>query len=149
ALGRTSRWHHVDHEALLAIAADPAKHPLLQPRDIEIRSDKDRTYASLQLVAKNKGDELVAEDLLSSIIRLVGLVHADTPAGHPARADMPALIKQTTKLLDSPSTLLHLRGVFIYDTPRKKGPKPSEWLDKFVGKTKAGGKDGIVRFDDG
>src|SRR5262249_46220524 len=40
ALGRVSRWQRLDHEVLLAVAADPAGHPLLQPREIEITVHK-------------------------------------------------------------------------------------------------------------
>jgi hypothetical protein len=148
ALSRTSRWHQIDHEVLLAVAADPAKHPLLQPREIEIKVDKHRHYSSLQLGANNKNEETIDDGSLSSIVQLVGLVHAGTPAGHPARAEMPALIKQTTKLLDHSSTLLPLCRVDVYDDGRKKSLKPTEWLNKHLGKTKANAKDGTARFDD-
>jgi hypothetical protein len=62
---------------------------------------------------------------------------------------MPALIKQTTRLLDHSSTLLDLRTVYLHDYGRKKPLKPTEWLNKHLGKTKANAKDGTVRFDDG
>ncbi len=149
ALGRASPWSRDSHEELLAVAAEPAKHPLLQPRDIEIRVKKDRSYGSLELQARNKKDGAVAGDFLRSLVQLVALVHAETPAGHPARAAMPALIKQTARLLDEPGTLLDLRGVYLYGDGRKKLPTPSEWLAKHVGKTRADGKDGTARLDDG
>jgi hypothetical protein len=148
ALGRMSRWHQLDHEVLLRVAADPAKHPLLQPREIEIKVDKKQQYGSLQLGAKNKNEQAIDSGSLRSIVQLVALVHAGTPAAHPARAEMPALIKLTTKLLEHSSTLLELRSVYLYDYGRKKPLKPAEWLNKHLGKTKANTKDGTVRFED-
>ncbi len=150
ALGRTWRWQRLDHEELLAVAADPAKHPLLQPREIEIKAEKSRGHNSLYLGTKGKNEQADAGGLLRSIVQLVGLVHAETPAGHPARAEMPALIKQTTRLLDHPGTLFDLRTVhFYYTPPGKKSVKPAEWLNKHVGKTRANAKDGTARVDDG
>jgi hypothetical protein len=87
--------------------------------------------------------------MLRSIVQLVSLVHTQTPAGHAAREAMPALIKQTTKLLDHSTTLLHLRTAYIHDPGGNKSVKPSEWLSKQFGKTKANAKDGLVQFDDG
>ncbi len=149
ALGRTSRWHHANHEGLLAAAADPAHHALLQPREAEIKATKEHGYANLQLASKGKEEQAYVGDLLPSIVQLVGMVHAETPAGHPARAAMPALIKQTTRLLDHASTLLDLRRVYVYDDGRKKRLTPSEWLNKHIGKTKANAKDATARIDDG
>jgi hypothetical protein len=148
ALGRTSRWHRVAHEELLGVAADPANHPLLQARDFEIKLDKDRSYASLRLGTKNKEDTGPG-DSLRSIMQLVAMVHAETPAGHPARAALPALIKQTTKVLNHPGTLLDLRSVYLYDHGKKQPIKPAEWLNKHLGKTKTDSKDGMTRYDDG
>ena len=109
-LGRVSRWQRVEHGELLAVAADPAKHPLLQPREIEIeRRQATGPTRLLQLTAKKKEPRHRRRDFLRSIVQLVALVHAETPAGHPARAAMPALIKQATKLLDHSSTMLELR----------------------------------------
>src|SRR5262249_20816003 len=34
SLGKSSRWHRLDHQVLLAVASDPAGHPLLQPREM-------------------------------------------------------------------------------------------------------------------
>jgi hypothetical protein len=149
ALGRTSRWGHLDHEVLLAMAGNPAEHPTLQPREIEIRAEKDRNYGRLDLVSKNKSDKEFSGASLRSIVQLVGLVHAETPAGHPARAAMPALIKQLTRLLNDNGTLLDLRNVYLHDMGRKKPMTPTEWLNKYVGKTKADAKDGTARVDDG
>jgi hypothetical protein len=149
ALGRSSRWHHLSHEDLFAVAADPAKHPLLQPREIEIKVDKDRNYGSLHVGAKNKNEQVDLTDLFRSIVKLVALIHAETAAGHPARAEMPALIKQTTKLLDHANTLLDLRIAYLQDFGKKKPLTPTEWLSKHLGKTKANAKDGTARFDDG
>jgi hypothetical protein len=149
ALGKTSRWHQLSHEELLGVAADPAKHPLLQPREIEIRGDRDGSYGSLQLAAKNSSELVVAGQSLRSIVQLVGLVHAETPSGHAARAAMPALIKQTTRLLDHASTVLELRTIYLYDAGRKKPLKPTEWIAKHLGKAKANAKQGTAYFDDG
>ncbi len=149
ALGKSSRWHRLDHEELLAVAADPAGHPSLQPSEIEIKVEKTRHQQILQLVAKNKSEQVDLVGSLRSIVQLVALVHAETPAGHPARPAIPALIKQTTKLLAHSSTLLELRRVALYDYGKKKPPTPTEWLNKNVGKTKADAKEGTARFDDG
>ncbi len=148
ALGRVSRWQQLDHKVLLAVAADPAKHPLLQPREIEIKVNKGQNYGRVHLAAKNKNEEAIDEGSLRSIVQLVALVHAATPAGHPARAAMPALIQQTTKFLEHSSILLELCTHYIFDDGRKKPLKPSEWLPKHLGKAKANTKDGTVRFDD-
>jgi hypothetical protein len=148
ALGRTSRWEQLDHEVLLAVAADPAKHPLLQPREIEIKANKKQSYGGLQLGPKNKNEEAIDDRCLRSIVQLVALVHAGTPAEHPARAEMPALIKQTTRLLEHSSTLLELCTTYVFEHGNKP-MKPTEWLNKHVGKSKANAKDGTTRFDDG
>ena len=148
ALGKTSRWQRQDHTELLAVA-DPSEHPLLQPREIEIKVVSNVGLASLQLAAKTKSEQAIGGDSLRSIVQLVGLVHAETAAGHPARAEMPALIKQTTRLLDHSSTLLELRTFHLYNYGGKKPPEPTEWLNKHAGKTKANAKDGTARFDDG
>src|SRR5262249_52162266 len=73
ALGRTSHWHRLDHEELLAVAADPAEHPLLQPREIEIRVEKS-IYGGLRLAGKNKNEQPPG-DSLRSIVQLIALVH--------------------------------------------------------------------------
>jgi hypothetical protein len=149
ALGKTSRWQQVDHKELLAVAADPAKHPLLQPREIEIKVEKAQNYARLHLGAKDKNEQIILADLIRSVVHLVAMVHGETAAGCPARAGMPALIKHTTRLLESPNTLLDLRSAYLYEYGRKKPPTPTEWINKHVGKTKANPKDGTTRFDDG
>jgi hypothetical protein len=149
ALSRKSQWQQVNHEALLAAAADPAKHPLLQPREIEIKADKKQRYQGLGLAAKNGSDPVIAGDSLRSILQLVSLVHAETAAGNPARAEMPALITQTTTLLGNSTTMLALRAVFLYGDGRKEPLKPSEWVNRHVGKTKETAHDGTARFDDG
>jgi hypothetical protein len=148
ALGTTSRWHQINHEEILAVAADPAKHPLLQPREIDIKFDKDE-YGTLFLGAKSKKEQVNLGDAMRSIVHLVSLVHAETAAGHPARSAMPALIKQATRLLDHASTLLDLRSVHLYDYGRKKPLPPTEWVNQHIGKTKAHAKDGTARYDDG
>ena len=148
-LGKRSNWQRVNHEAVLAAAADPANHPILQPRELEIKVDPNKTYGGLELAGKNKSDEVDLGASLRSIVQLVALVHAETAAGHPCRAEMPALIKHTTLALNSPMTLLNLRSVHLYGDGRKEPLKPSEWLSTHVGKTKANAKDGTARFDDG
>ena len=62
---------------------------------------------------------------------------------------MPALIKQTTKLLGHPSTMLDFASVHLYQIGTKKPLTPSEWVNKHVGKTKADAKDGTARCEDG
>ncbi len=148
-LGKRSNWQRLNHEAVLAAAADPANHPLLQPRELEIRVDPNKTYGGLELAGKKKSDEADLGASLRSIVQLVALVHAETAAGHPCRAEMPALIKQTTMALNSPITLLALHSVHLCGDVRKVPLKPSEWLSKHVGKTKPNAKDGTARFDDG
>ena len=149
ALGGTSRWHRVDHKDLLAVAADPARHPLLEPCEMEIEFNADQRFERLQIAAKNKSEPVIGGGFLRSIVQLVALVHAETPAGHAARARMPALIKQTSLFLADSSTILEMRTSYLYDSGRKKALKPGEWLNKHLGKTRANAKDGLVRFDDG
>ncbi len=148
-LGKTSNWQRLNHETVLAAAADPANHPLLQPRELEFKVDSKKTYGGLELAGKNKSDEADLGAALRSIVQLVAVVHAEAAAGHPCRAQMPALIKHTTMALNSPVTLLELRSVHLYGDGRKEPLKPSEWLSTHVGKTKANAKDGTARFDDG
>ncbi len=148
ALGSSSRWHRLNHEEILAAAADPANHALLQPREIEIQVDA-TGYGGLHLGAKNKSEQVISGASMCSMVQLVALVHAETAAGHPARSEMPALIKQATKLLDHSGTLLDLRTVHLYDLGPKKPLTPSEWVHKHVGNTKANAKDGTARCDDG
>ncbi len=148
-LGKTSNWQRLNHETVLAAAADPANHPLLQPRELEIKVNPDKSYGGLELAGKNKSDEADLGAALRSIVQLVAVVHAEAAAGHPCRAQMPALIKHTTMALNSPATLLELRSVHLYGDGRKEPLKPSEWLSTHVGKTKANAKDGTARFDDG
>ncbi|MBI2807918.1 MAG: hypothetical protein HYX68_23285 [Planctomycetes bacterium] len=155
ALGSSSRWHHVNHEEILAVAADPVGHPMLQPRQVEIQVEKNQYGAGLRLGVQGKHqkadeDEAVGlGDFARSIVHLVALVYAETPAGNAARAAMPALVKQMTRLLDHSSTLLDLRSVHLYDFGKKKPPTPTEWLNQHLGKTKANAKDATARFDDG
>ncbi len=149
ALGAMTRWHRGEHGNLLAIAADPAEHPALKPQAMEIVISEDHLSTRLQLGVKNKNESAVDVHFFCSVVQLVALVHAETPAGHPARARMPALIEQTSRFLADSSTLLELRAVHLYDVGQKKALKPSEWLNKHLGKTEADPKDGSVRFDDG
>jgi hypothetical protein len=149
ALASASRWQRQDHELLLAAAAEPGKHPLLQPQEMQIGLKTDAHYPRLELGVKNHGERFIDSGLLRSIVQLVSLVHAQTPSGHAARPAMPALIKQTTKLLDHSSTLLQLRTVYVHDPGGNKSVKPSGWLNKQFGKTKSNAKDGLVHFDDG
>ncbi|MFO0960355.1 MAG: hypothetical protein U0800_23455 [Isosphaeraceae bacterium] len=148
-LGRSSRWHRVEHGDLLAAAADPSKHALLQPRVIEVGLEKDRTRSNLGLLVKGGKGEPTDNAFLPSIVQLVAIIHAETPAGHPARAQMPALIDQAARLLDNPGLLLPLREIHLYESDSKKSLKPSEWLEKHVGKTKDDAKAGIASLDDG
>jgi hypothetical protein len=62
---------------------------------------------------------------------------------------MPALIQQTTKLLNHSGTLHYLRTVTLHEYGRKKPLKPTEWLNQHLGKSKPNAKDGTARFDDG
>ena len=147
AFSKHSRW--ANHEELLAIAADPTGHAVMQPREIEIKIDKERNYSSLHLGDKNKSESLINEGSLRSILQLVALVHSETATGHAARAGMPALIQQTTKLLEDSGTLLEVRTVPLHQYGKKKLPTPTEWLNQYVGKTKVNEKEGTARFDDG
>ena len=148
ALGKTG-WQQVDHQELLSIAADPAKHPTMQPRELEIQLIKERHYSNLGLKGKKKGDHGIDDELPRSIVQLVSMVHAETPAGDKVREQMPALITQTAKLLAGPKFVLPLRHFYLHETGRKKPPKPSEWINKHVGRTKKPGRDGLARADDG
>jgi hypothetical protein len=67
-LGRAHRWHQIDHGELLAAAADPTKHPALQPREIRIEVEDARSNPQLRLVAKKKGAEVVESDFLRSVV---------------------------------------------------------------------------------
>ena len=147
SLGRSSRWHQVDNGALMAAAADPAAHPKLQPMESGIGTEKGAAGLTILATGKGKG-EPVDDGFLRSLVQLTSLVHAETPAGHPARAAFPAVVDQALKLLDHAGTLLGLRTLYIYDAGDKK-TAPTEWLDKHVGKTKADAKGGVAHVDDG
>jgi hypothetical protein len=149
ALGKMSHWQRLDQETVLAVASDPANHPLLQPCEQEIKVEANKQFGVLELAVKSNGEEVNVDAALRSILQLVALVHAETAAGHPCRAEMPALIKQTTTLLSAPTTLLRLRSIHLYGDGRNEPLKPSEWLSAHLGKTKANAKDGTARFDDG
>ncbi|MHB1559928.1 MAG: hypothetical protein ACYC61_20960 [Isosphaeraceae bacterium] len=149
ALSKNYRWQQTEQGELLSVAADPANHPALRPREIRIAPEKDLDASGLKLTAK-KNEEVVSGPFLRSIVQLVALVHAETPAGNPARTTMPELIRQTAKLLDDPATLLELRTVWLFDhTGRKKLLTPVEWLNAHVGKTIADAKGGFVQADEG
>jgi hypothetical protein len=148
AVGKASRWQQVDHEALLAAASDPANHPSLQPQDYEFQVKTQHGHSHLQLGVKNKTEGKLVGDLLRSTVNMVSLIHTETPAGHPARATMPALIKQITKLLDHKGTLLDLGMMYVVTLVNKTPLKPSEWINKQFGKTTVNNKDGSVRFED-
>jgi hypothetical protein len=149
AIGKANRWQTLNHEHLLALASEPAKHPLLQPQELEIAVNADRHYASLELRAKSKSDQVMTADVLRNIVQLIGLVHAETPAGDPARKEMPALIKQTIKFVNTPSTMFDLRTVHLAEYGRRKPPTPTEWLNKHFGATKTNAKEACCRVDDG
>lgn len=149
ALGKVYRWQSVNQEHLLALASDPSQHPLLLQQEMEIAIHAHAHHGNLELQAKNKSAEAYSADLIRNIVQLVGLIHADTPAGDPARKAMPALIKQTIKLLNAPSTLFWLRSVGLHEYGRRKPPTATEWLNKHVGATKVHPKDGSARVDDG
>ena len=149
AIGKTSRWDQVDHVELLVAAANPATHPLLQPRELAIEIVSDRSYSSLQVTGRNKGDGPIAKATIRSILQLVGLVHSETAAGHAARSAMPALIRQVTSLLDHPGTMFDLQHFGFYTDAGKAKLTPTEWINQYVGTTKAHPKDGTARFDDG
>ncbi len=147
AMGKNYRWQQSEQGELLAAAADPANHPALRPREIWIEPEKDRSGLGL---AVKKNEQVITRPFLRSIVQLVALVHAETPAGNPARAAMPELIGQTSKLLEHPGTLLDLRTVWLFDiTGRKKPLTPAEWLNKHVGKTSADAKGGFIQVDEG
>jgi hypothetical protein len=148
ALGKAWRWQRLNYDELLVAAADPAKHPALQPRPIAIELNKEQNYHRLDLVARNKGEQTLAGNFLRSLVHLIALVHAETAAGHPARSAIPALIKQLTHLLNHESTLFHLRFFYLYEAGQKKPLQPSEWLLKRLGPTTANATDGTVRYDD-
>ncbi|WP_165220079.1 hypothetical protein [Aquisphaera insulae] len=147
ALGKLSRWRPAENGEILAAAADPAHHPALKPRDFRIDVEKTGDRSDLKLAAK-KDEAIVTDAFLRSVVHLVALIHAETPAGHPARGSMPDLIRKATALLDHPGTLLEFRRVHLYGSDRKKPPTPAEWLGKHVGKTSADAKAGIIRVDD-
>jgi hypothetical protein len=151
AIGKANRWQTVNHEHLLALAADPTEHPMLQPREMEIGIDGDRSYPGLQVQPKTKAkpDQTYSSELILNIVQLVGLIHAETPAGDPARAAMAPLIKQTIKLINDPKTMFDLRSVSLYAYGKRKPPTPTEWLSKHVGATKPHAKDGSSRVDEG
>jgi hypothetical protein len=146
AIGRMWRWQYVEHESLLAIAADPTKE--LQPRDVEIKATSDEGFLSLRLGAKGKNEQAIAGQLLRSIVHLVALVHSESAVGHPVRCHMPNLIRQTTRLVDHPGTTLELCRVHIYTSPGGKQLKLTEWLNKHLGITKVNSCDATARFDD-
>jgi hypothetical protein len=149
ALAKTSPWQRLNHEDLLAIATDPAKHPLLEPRETEIKVDASKPYGQMQVGAKNSSEQAIRGDVFRSILQLVALLHTETAARHPARAQMPALIKHASKLLNDSSTMLELRTIYLYGSVGNTALNGSQWLDKYLGKTKPNAKDGLVRFDDG
>jgi hypothetical protein len=148
-IGKAYRWQSVNQEHLLAVASDPANHALLQPQEMEIVVNAEQHYANLQLKARSKSEHVYSADLIRNIVQLVGLIHAETPAGNPARKAMPALIKQITKLLNAQSTLFDLRTIGLYEHGRRKPPTATEWLNKHVGATKTDAKEGCARVDDG
>jgi hypothetical protein len=149
ALGGASRWSRIHNQDLLAVAADPARHPLLTPREMEIKVDTSRPYGGLQLGVKNSSEPVIGGSFLQSIVQMVALVHSETPAGHPGRAEMPALIKQTTALLNDSSTMLPLRTIYLHGSVGNTSLNAPEWLNKHLGTTKTNAKDRIVHFDDG
>ena len=142
-----SRWQSVDHEVLLAIAAEPTMHPLLQPTQIEIRSTN-TNYRNLELQSTEKKRQIIGVDELRSIVQLVAMIHSETAAAHDARAYMPGLIKQTTALLNSSKVLLSLQQMHFYGEDQKKKLTPVEWANQYLGKTKIDSKDRLARYDD-
>jgi hypothetical protein len=146
AFARQHRWQTIDHEELLAAAAEPAKAAALQPRAMEIKQVKTRYSVDLAISGGNKYD--FDASILLSAAQLIGLVHSDCPGGTPARAEMPALVQQINKLLSDKRTLLPLRHLAFYDYGSGKKIKPIEWLEKHVGKTKAD-KQKVARLDEG
>ena len=88
---------------------------------LKSRWTRTNTSDALELGGKNKSEPVIVGDFLRSILQLVALVHAEAAAGHPARAEMPALIKQATSIArPTRSTMLALRSVHVYDVGRKK-----------------------------
>ena len=85
-------------ESCLAAAADPANHPLLQPRRAWIKVDTSKQHGGLELGREERsGGGRRGVIPYGPSFNWSPLVHAETPAGHPSRAAMPALIKQATK----------------------------------------------------
>ncbi|MEM9185946.1 MAG: hypothetical protein AAGB00_05555 [Planctomycetota bacterium] len=149
SLESKSRWNRVGHEAMLTAAADPAGSPWLKPVEHGVKLTSDR-YASLQVAPlKGRDDSDTRLSIIYSAIQLIAMIHNETPAGHPTRAAMPPLIKQLTKLLKSPKTMLPLRSVYLYEWGNRKPPKPSEWIAKHVGPTSQNKKNGTAVLDDG
>ncbi len=140
ALTRSYRYQVVAHEQLLAVAAEPEKHALLQPRDFELRVTKDGHYRELSVEAKRKKDLAIDIDLIRSILQLVGMVHSETPIGHGARAKMPALIRQTTKLLDSSKPLLELTAPVEKRSNRYRPNSSCRRLSRKVGQNQGSSK---------
>lgn len=147
AIAKESSWRRESQEQLLALATNPEKDPLLQPHEMRIEYTEDGHYPALEIVAR-KQETAIDAGLLKSIAQLVGLIHNFTPAGHAARATMPALIKQVGKLLDSPKTLFLLRLVYLHNYGTTKNPAPSEWLNQNLGKGKKEKINQLLRYDD-
>jgi hypothetical protein len=149
ALGQASRWHHVSSEDTLQAAAEPAKHPLLQPRETGFRINPKVSYPGLQIEATTKKQPGVEESFVRSMLNLIAIVHGETPVGHSARPEMPRLIKQLGKLLDGTKLLLELRRVHIYPQGPKNQMTSIDWVHKHLGTSKGKSKDKAVQFDDG
>jgi hypothetical protein len=147
AIAKESSWRRESQEQLLTLATNPGKDSLLQPHEMRIEYSEEGHYPDLRIVAR-KQETAIDVGLLKSIVQLVGLIHNFTPAGHEARASMPALIKQVGKLLDSPKTLFLLRLMFLHDYGTNKIPTPSEWLAQNLGKGKKEKKHQLLKYDD-
>ncbi len=145
-LSETSRWSRENHEELLKAAVEPKSHPLFQPTEIEIRWVKDKHWSHFSFEPKQKKGRSLDTDTLKSAVHLVSMLHAETDATEPARETMPDVIKQITKLVDSPKPLVPLREIYLYD--QEKNPRPSEWASQHLGKTKPHTSDGSVRYED-
>ena len=145
SFSQTYSWQRVEHEEILSIAAEPLNHPALQPREIKIHAGEDGP----EFVGPRKNEPALESSTLRTLVHLVGLVHAETSAGHPLRAAMPELIRQLQKFLSAPKILLPLRSFHIYDFEKRSVSTPSEWITKHLGKPKTQSKDGTARFDNG